>query len=361
LDTLSIIITDILYFYGLIALYTAFLAKKGNEKGAFINNLVNSLILIASITINIAINSLNISNIGFIVFPFDVFIIIFLIFFLPHFSFSVNREKRKVRLNEKHIEEENSNLSEELPFKYELYRKITHLVVLGIAFFYFTLGFLVQNIFTNILELFPEIVSELFFSIYDIEANKMIFTQYLVVFLVGVSLIGLLTADFIRILKPNLYPLKSVNRILREKERHMRLGPHISMGIGCFSIIIMFGLFQPIGPIVICTSMTMSIFGDMTANLVGRKFGHKNIRKTKKTYEGLIAGMSIAYISGIITLLFINQLYPINLLSLMILPSIGTFIIGFLDYLDLDVDDNLSYNFMLSTTLFVISLFIMGL
>ncbi len=361
MDALSIIIICILYFYGLVSLYTAFLAKKRNEKGAFINNLVNSLILIASITINISINSLNISNIGFIVFPFDVFMIIFLIFFLPHFSFSVNRERRKVRLNEKHIEEENSNLSEELPFKYELYRKITHLVVLGIAFFYFTLGFLVQNIFTNILELFPEIVSELFFSIYDIEANKMIFTQYLVVFLVGVSLIGLLTADFIRILKPNLYPLKSVNRILREKERHMRLGPHISMGIGCFSIIIMFGLFQPIGPIVICTSMTMSIFGDMTANLVGRKFGHKNIRKTKKTYEGLIAGMSIAYISGIITLLFINQLYPINLFSLMILPSIGTFIIGFIDYLDLDVDDNLSYNFMLSTTLFVISLFIMGL
>ena len=140
----------------------------------------------------------------------------------------------------------------------------------------------------------------------------------------------------------------------------MRLGPHISMGIGCFSIIIMYGPFQPIGPIIICISMTMSIFGDMTANLVGRKFGHNNIRKTKKTYEGLIAGMSIAYISGIITLLFINQLYPINLFSLIILPSIGTLIIGFIDYLDLDVDDNLTYNFTLSTILFVISLFIIG-
>jgi dolichol kinase len=287
--------------------------------------------------------------------------IIFVIFFLPHFLLSVNREKRKVRLEEKYREEENSDLTDELPFKYELYRKLTHLVVLGIAFFYFTLGFLVQNIFIYILELFPDIVSEFFFSIYNIEANKMIFTQYLVVFLVGVSLIGLLTADFIRILKPNLYPLKPINRILRKKERHMRLGPHISMGIGCFSIIIMYGPFQPIGPIIICISMTMSIFGDMAANLVGRKFGHNNIRKTKKTYEGLIAGMSIAYISGTVTLLFINQLYPINLFSLIILPSIGTLLIGFIDYLDLDVDDNLSYNFMLSTTLFVISLFILGL
>jgi dolichol kinase len=300
------------------------------------------------------------SDIGFIVFPFDVFMIIFVIFFLPHFSFSVRREKRKVKLKEKHIGEETSYITEELPFKYELYRKLTHLVVLGIAFFYFTLGFLVQNIFTYILELFPEIISDFFFSIYNIEANKMIFTQYLVVFLVGVSLIGFLTADFIRILKPNLYPLKKINKILRKKERQMRLGPHISMGIGCFSIIIMYGPFQPIGPIVICISMTMSIFGDMSANLVGRKFGHRNIRKTKKTFEGLIAGMATAYISGIITLLFINQLYPINLFSLIILPFIGTLIIGFIDYLDLDVDDNLSYNFTLSTILFVISLFIIG-
>jgi dolichol kinase len=272
----------------------------------------------------------------------------------------VRREKRKVKLKENHIGEETSYITEELPFKYELYRKLTHLVVLGIAFFYFTLGFLVQNIFTYILELFPEIISDFFFSIYNIEANKMIFTQYLVVFLVGVSLIGFLTADFIRILKPNLYPLKKINRILRKKERQMRLGPHISMGIGCFSIIIMYGPFQPIGPIVICISMTMSIFGDMSANLVGRKFGHRNIRKTKKTFEGLIAGMATAYISGIITLLFINQLYPINLFSLIILPFIGTLIIGFIDYLDLDVDDNLSYNFTLSTILFVISLFIIG-
>ena len=361
MDTLSIIVTGILYFYGLISLYIAFLAKKRDEKEAFINNLVNSLIFIVSITINIVINSLKISNIGFIVFPFDILMIIFVIFFLPHFSLTVNREKRKVRLEETHKEDKNSNLNEELPFKYELYRKLTHLVVLGIAFFYFTLGFLVQNIFIYILEFFPNIVSEFFFSIYNIEANKMIFTQYLVVFLVGVSLIGLFTADFVRILKPNFYPLKPVNRILRKKERQMRLGPHISMGIGCFSIILLFGPFQPIGPIVICTSMTMSIFGDMCANLVGKKFGHNKIRNTKKSYEGLIAGMSIAYISGFITLIFINQLYPINLYSLIILPSVGTFLIGLIDYLDLDVDDNLSYNFVLSTTLFVISLFILGL
>ena len=360
MNLLSIIITCILYIYGLISLYIALLAKKKSEKGAFINNLVNSLILIISISINVTINALNISNIGFIVFPFDIFMIIFIIFFLPHFSFSVYREKRRFRLKEKTMDENALYLTEELPFKYELYRKLTHLVVLGIAFFYFTLGFLVQNFFVYILDFFPSIVSDFFFSIYNIEANKMIFTQYLVVFLVGVSLIGFLTADFIRILKPNLYPLKPINRILRKKERHMRLGPHISMGIGCFSIIILYGPFQPIGPFSICTSMTMSIFGDMAANLVGRKFGRNKIRKTKKTYEGLFAGMSVAYLSGIITLLLLSQLYAINLMILILLPLVGTVIIGILDFLDLDVDDNLSYNFVLSTILFFISIFILA-
>lgn len=287
--------------------------------------------------------------------------ITFIIFFLPLFYYSIYREKRIVKrdLKEKPWKEDFSLFSEVLPFKYELYRKLTHLVVLGIVFFYFTLGFLVQNIFVYVLEFFPNIISEIFFSIYNTQANKMIFTQYLVVFLVGASLIGMLSADFIRILRPDLYPLKPVNRILRKKERHMRLGPHISMGIGCFSIIILYGMFQPIGPLVICTSMTMSIFADMTANLVGKKFGRKKIRNTKKTYEGLFAGMSVAYVSGVITLLLLRQVYMLKPVSLILIPLVGAVIIGLLDFLDLEVDDNLSYNFIVSTVLFFISILIL--
>ncbi|MFX0076996.1 MAG: hypothetical protein ACFE96_16235 [Candidatus Hermodarchaeota archaeon] len=360
MDVLSIIIASILYIYSIISLYIAILAKKRFEKGAYVNNLVNSIVLITSISINILIDSLNITSIGFIVFPFDIFWIIFIAIFLPHFFFSVRREKRIYTIIEKTIEEDESYLKEELPFKYELYRKLTHLVVLGIAFFYFTLGFLVQNIFIYILDFFPNIISDFFFSIYNIEANKMVFTQYLVVFLVGVSLIGLLTADFFRILKPKLYPLKSVNRILRKKERHMRLGPHISMGIGCFSIILLYGPFQPIGPFSICLAMTMAIFGDMTANLIGRKFGRNRIRNTKKTYVGLVAGMLVAFISGVITLLFFVQLYAINTLTLILLPIIGALVIGILDFLDLDVDDNLSYNFVLSSIIFFTSIFLLS-
>lgn len=359
MNILSLFIVSILYFFGIILLYISYLSKKNDERGAYINNIFNSIIFLVSITLNlIIVNFFHFSNIDFIIFPFDVFMLIFILIFLPLFYLSIYREKKILTLRSTYNPTEYFSTSKQLPIKYELYRKLTHLVVLAIVFFYFTLGFWVKNIFLNILEYFPDIISDLFLSIYNIEGDKMIFTQYLVVFLVGISLIGFFTADFTRILKPKLYPLKSVNKLLREKELGLRIGPHISMAIGCFSIIILYGLFQPIGPIVICSSMTMALFGDITANLFGRTVGKRRIRKSKKTFEGLIAGIMMAFISGIICLLFLNEFYSISLLYMIIGPSIGALIFGLIDYLNLEIDDNLTNNFFLSTVLFFISIFI---
>jgi len=337
----------------------AFLAKKKGEKGAYQNNIVNAIILILAITINlIIVNFSHLSAIDFIIFPFDLFMITFIILFLPFSYFLISRERKRVKLSKGLETGSEKQVMDQLPLKYEIYRKLSHLVVLAIIFFYFTLGFLVQHFFIYVFQLLPEFFSELFFSVYNIEGDKMIFTQYLVVSLVGISLISLLTVDFVRIFKPNIYPLKPVNRILRKKELHMRLGPHISMSIGCFSIIILYGLFQPIGPLIICISMTMAIFGDINSNLIGRVLGKKKIRKTNKTYEGLIAGMITAFISGIIILILLREFFITSLLGFFIIPIIGALIIGFLDYLDLEIDDNLSYNFVLSTVLFFVSFII---
>jgi len=358
LDLLSYIIVGIFSLYGLVLLYITYLTKKKGEKGAFLNNLINSLVFLISISINLVIiNLLHITNIDLIIYPFDILILGFILLFLPFFYLLIHREKKKISLGKPNTRKNDLQPPKELPLKYEIYRKLSHLIVLGIIFFYFTLGFLVQNLFVYLFKLLPPFFSELFFSIYNNIPN-MIFTQYLVVCLVGISLIGFFTAEFIRVLKPEVYPLKPVNRILREKERHMRFGPHISMGIGCFSIIIIYGVIQPIGPLIICTSMTMAIFGDMTANLFGRTFGHKKIRNTNKTYAGLIAGIVVAFFSGIIVLLLLNGLSILNLLSIFLLPSIGALLIGLLDFLDLEIDDNLTYNFIISTVLFFISFII---
>ena len=285
----------------------------------------------------------------------------FIILFLPLFYVLIIHEKRKFKKGIIKYEVVESSLSVEIPLKYDIYRKLAHLVVLAIILFYFTLGFLVQNFFVYILEYMPEFLSDLFYSIYNIEENKMIFTHYLVVFLVGISLIGLTSADFVRILKPEFYPLKPVNRILREKERyHTRLGPQISMAVGCFSAIILFGLIQPVGPLIICTSMAMAIFGDTSSNLVGRTIGdkYKCIRDSEKTYIGLFAGVIGSYVSGIIILIILSGFFKLNPLAYVLLPLIGAFIIGILDYLDLEIDDNLSFNFVTTSILFFIAIFL---
>jgi dolichol kinase len=325
LNVLSIFIACYLYVYGILIFYITYLAKKKREIGAFINNLGNALVLNVSITINLVlINSSNSTFSEFIGFPFNILMIVFILIFLPLFYIFISREKQRIKNKKRNST--NLQSSEELPLRYDLYRKLTHFVVLGIIFFYFTLGYLNQN---------------------------------LVVFLVGISLIGLLTADIVRILRPEIYPLKPVNQLLREKELHMRLGPHISMSIGCFSIIIVYGNIQPIGPVIICTSMIMSIFGDTTSNLVGRTIGHRKIRKTNKTYEGLIAGIVTAFFTGVIALYILRNFYRFSLYGLFLIPLIGMLIIGLLDYLDLEIDDNLTFNFCLATVLFFISISIL--
>jgi len=342
LNVISIIIICFFYTYSLLIFYITYLAKKNKETGAFINNLINGIVFLASISIYLIIsNVFNLPNREFIEFPFNILMLTFIILFLPLFYFLISREKHRVKIREKSNLKLKAQPFTEIPLKYDIYRKLTHFVVLGIIFFYFTLGFLLENYFIYI------------------DADIMVFSQNIVVFLVGISLLGLLTADIVRILMPEIYPLKQVNQILREKELHMRLGPHISMSIGCFSIILLFGMIQPIGPIIICTSMVMSIFGDITANLIGRTIGHRKIRKTNKTYEGLIAGMIAALFSGVIVLYILRNYYNFSILAILIIPFIGMIVIGLLDYLDLEIDDNLSFNFCVSTILFFISISIL--
>jgi CDP-diglyceride synthetase len=330
-----VIIICFLYFYGLILLYITYLTRRKGEKGAFINNLANSIAFLVSITINlIIINIIDPFNAYFIIFPFDIFIFSFIILYIPFFTGLVILEKRKIEHGKRNLDNLKS-LPSYLPLKYDIYRKLTHLVVLGIVFFYFTLDFFIQN---------------------SVSENIMVFAQNLVNFLVGVSLIGLLTADFTRILVPKYYPLKPVNQLLKEKELHMRLGPHISMSIGCFSIILLFGLIQPIGPVIICTSMIMAIFGDIASNLIGRTMGKRKIRTTNKTYEGLVGGIVVAFVSGLIILLLLKDFYRPENFGLIVIPLLGALMMGIIDYSDMEIDDNLSYNFILATALFFISI-----
>ena len=104
--------------------------------------------------------------------------------------------------------------------------------------------------------------------------------------------------------------------------------------------------------------MAMTVFGDTSSNLIGRVFGKNKIRNTEKTYEGLIAGIVVAFIFGLIVLTLLQTYHLLGNLGLFFIPLLGAIIIGLIDYLDLDIDDNLSYIFILSTVLFFSAIWI---
>ncbi len=105
----------------------------------------------------------------------------------------------------------------------------------------------------------------------------------------------------------------------------------------------------------------MAIFGDMASNLVGRTIGDKfkNIRDTKKTYIGLFAGITGSFLSGILILFLLREFFTLSIFYFVIFPLIGALIIGIIDYLDLEINDNLSFNFVTTSLLFFISLFLL--
>ena len=110
-------------------------------------------------------------------------------------------------------------------------------------------------------------------------------------------------------------------------------------------------MFQP--KIFSAENKSVKIFFDQKC------FGRKKIRNTPKTYEGLFAGMAVAFISGVIILILLREFIFTNLLALFLLPTIGSIIIGVTDYLNLEIDDNLTNSFVLSTVLFFVSIFIL--
>ena len=143
----SVIIICFLYFYCLILLYITYLTKMKGDKGSFINNAANSIVLIISITINLVlIHIINPFSTQFVPFPFDLLMLCFILLYLPLYTLLVLKEKRKVR-REKESLKEIRHRTKDLPLKYDIYRKLTHLVVLGIIFFYFTLGFFNSKFF----------------------------------------------------------------------------------------------------------------------------------------------------------------------------------------------------------------------
>jgi len=228
---------------------------------------------------------------------------------------------------------------QEIPFKMELVRKSFHLmgilVIIGYFGFFF-LAPLTLLISDGVILLINQVepAYELIWG--DVSLFPYIIGEFQAV--IDLTMMGLLGAlmfalisDLFRILKgPEYSLLNFISRsILRNKEKNA-LGPQIYIMTGfVFSYMLYMAGIMHIraffaGILIACLS-------DAAAALIGRKYGkHKIIlrSKDKKSVEGFIAGVLVAYIIGLI---FVGPIYAI----------IGAVIFFLTDYFPAATADNI--------------------
>jgi dolichol kinase len=129
-----------------------------------------------------------------------------------------------------------------------------------------------------------------------------IFNQRIALFFLVLILIIFIEFEYLRLETQRKIPL--LNKIWawtrRRKERHM-LGGDIFFLLGAILALAIFT------PIIAIAAILMTTFGDLTAALVGKKFGkHKFIKN--KTWEGTITELVVNFIIGVIVFLIYQDL-----------------------------------------------------
>ncbi|MBU1975952.1 MAG: SEC59/DGK1/VTE5 family protein [Nanoarchaeota archaeon] len=89
--------------------------------------------------------------------------------------------------------------------------------------------------------------------------------------------------------------IRFISRFKREKEKE-QLGGDVFFMIGAILCLAIFDFRIAVAAIL------MTTFGDMTAALVGRRFGKHKLNKSQKSWEGTIAGLIVNLIIGMLFL-----------------------------------------------------------
>ncbi|GAB4310592.1 MAG: hypothetical protein Kow0069_10860 [Promethearchaeota archaeon] len=332
-----------LLFYGVLMGLTTKKAKDEGDVAAFRNNFACTLVLVGGLLFAKFVGTFQ----PILAYPLDVVVLMFLGIFVPAFAAWAYWESKNPHYDQY------SRPPEGLTMRYEVYRKTTHFVVVGVFLLYFYFGPYFMAKFNEAMALTPQ-----FWGISNFGVPPRAFGQYFVVFWVSISFFGLTTADLVRILRPNAYPLKKVNRILRNDELKDKLGPHIAMSIGVLATVLTIG---PYAPKVACAAISIGIFGDAAANLVGKKIGRHSIRESK-TWEGLLGGAVVSFVSAMAFLIYEELLtvsatgYAASRAALVAIS--GTLVFVVVDVLSPSISDNLLNTFVSGIAMAIVTLFI---
>jgi len=209
------------------------------------------------------------------------------------------------------------------PLDLEVSRKAFHITIIGILVCYLFLGELASNSFFGYLQTGWDIwhITE-YLGVPAAYAGRA-FSLFMIVVVFSL----LVFTDFVRVFKPEYYPVKMISNVYREKEKKA-LGPHIHLAIGVLFAVIFFT--PPIAMAVIA----MTALGDAAATIVGVNIGkHKINSKSKKTWEGCIGGVVVSFATGFLCMIvLVNEINPTTITASLVLCGIGVLIFFLIDY-----------------------------
>ncbi|MHA1791806.1 MAG: hypothetical protein ACTSVI_04115 [Promethearchaeota archaeon] len=343
-------IINIIYLIPLFTIGILFLFilwKKKKERGYLIRPLEKNEEEIESFANPIAITILLFISLLYVTFfsnfspilpyPLDLITIIWYISFLILFYYLCKKEKARYNGPPYEVKSE-----PDLSFKFELIRKSTHIVIVLIIFCYLMIGPIFFEFLNAIFNIFP------IFGVTKIQASPEYYGQYTVVFFTVIAFLGLSTSEIVRVFFYPAYPLKAVKAIYRKKEIGAALGSHIALTVGSMSSILIFGHKYPD---IVMASVSISAIGDAAANIVGKKFGKHEYRpafsRKRKTIEGLLTATIVSFLISISFLIYRFGFYSF------LLAFIAAVIVDVVDWLSLQISDNLINPILTSISLVI--------
>ena len=234
----------------------------------------------------------------------------------------------------------------------EISRKLYHVIIIVVIIAYLFLGEIVMKSiyqFTLIelpthesLPLGPVIYNEVETSVLDFRAGHL-----LLIMAVSWIMVILLFTDFVRLKKYRYYPFKMLAKIYRDKERRV-LAPHIFLTTGVlFVVILSSGIDLALGATlisaqIVAITIMVSALADAVATIVGITKGKHHLKggKSKKTWEGWIAGFASAFIFGMVSFFALMLLYSQNFLEGIVLSLVAATVFGVIDYVSPPISDN---------------------
>jgi len=174
-------------------------------------------------------------------------------------------------------------------------------------------------------------------------------------------LIILLFTDAVRIKKYRYYPIKMLAKVYRDKERAV-LAPHVYLTMGCLFVVFLsdaidnfLGVSSSISAQIVSITVMISALADAVATIVGVTKGKHHLKggKSKKTWEGLIAGFVSAILLAFLSYIALMPLYGGSIFQGVIFSLIGASLFTFIDYFSppIPLSDNILNPIVIAFTL----------